>query len=272
MRRVLIAGCGDIGTRLAACLDTAQWQITGLRRRADRLLAPIRPYAADLLDPATLDDLPVHWDAVVYQATPDRRDRNGYRQAYVDGMQNLMRRVDTRRLIFVSSTAVYGQDAGEWVDERSLTVPAAFNGEVLRLAERAVFDAGVAEPVVVRFSGIYGPGRDALVRQIRAGRARCRAQPPQWTNRIHADDCAGVLAHLLELPDPEPIYCASDCRPAARCEVLQWLAERIGVAGPEQDSDARHGQGKRVANQRLLATGYRFRYPDFQRGYGALLE
>jgi nucleoside-diphosphate-sugar epimerase len=267
MKRLLIAGCGDLGIRLAGRLETSEWSVTGLRRRAEQLSAPIRPLAADLSDPASLAKLELDWDAVIYQATPGERSPPAYRQAYVEGLQTLLDRVEPGRLIFVSSTAVYGQDDGSWVDESSPTEPSAFNGEILLEAEGIAQAAG---GLVVRFSGIYGPGRDFLLRQIVAGRARCREQPAQWTNRIHADDCAAVLAHLLELDRPESLYCASDCRPSPRCEVLDWLASRLGQPQPAREIDS-GGQGKRIDNRRLLASGYDFIYPDYQSGYGALL-
>jgi nucleoside-diphosphate-sugar epimerase len=267
MKRLLIAGCGDLGMRLATRLPAGIWQVTGLRRNPQSLPADITPVAADLLDPASLGEVVGAWDAVVYQATPGQRSPLGYRQAYVEGLANLLQRISADRLLFVSSTAVYGQDDGGWVDEESSTEPTAFNGQILLEAEAAARAAG---GTVVRFSGIYGPGRDYLLRQLRSGQASCREAPPQWTNRIHADDCAGVLAHLLELADPAPIYCASDCCPTRRCELLDWLADRLGQPRPAR-TDPSEGQGKRVSNRRLLASGYDFRYPDFKCGYGALL-
>ncbi|TVQ35956.1 MAG: SDR family oxidoreductase [Wenzhouxiangella sp.] len=268
MKRLLIAGCGDIGTRLAAVLASGHWQVSGLRRRVDRLPPAILPVAADLLKPETLADLDGNWDAVVYQATPDQRTAEAYRSAYVTGLSNLLERIAFGRLLLVSSTSVYGQDAGEWVDEDSPTDPARFSGRILLESEALARAAG---GVIVRFSGIYGPGRDYLLRQVRSGQASCRSEPPQWTNRIHVDDCAGVLAHLLELPAPEPLYCASDDCPAPRCQVLDWLAERMGQARPARTDNPGDGQGKRVVNRRLRSTGYDWRYPDFRHGYGAML-
>jgi len=272
-RRLLIAGCGDLGIRLAARLPVdGTWQVTGLRRDASRLPPSITPLSADLSRPETLARLDRDWDAVIYQATPGQRDESAYRRTYVEGLSNLLDQVRPQRLIFVSSTAVYGQDGGEWVDEQSKTEPSRFNGRIVLEGERVAL-AAAAESLVVRFSGIYGPGREYLIESVRSGRARCRPKPPQWTNRIHADDCAAVLEHLLELDTPESIYCASDCRPAARCEVLDWLAERLGAGSPERlgpQEDA--GQGKRIDNRRLLASGFAFRFPDYQHGYGAMLS
>ena len=268
MRKLLIAGCGDLGERLAARLDGSDWSSHGLRRNPALLPSSIHPVGADLFDPDSLRVVAGPWDAIVYQATPGERSPQAYRAAYVDGLVNLLGQASARRLIFVSSTAVYGQDAGEWVDEQSPTEPAGFSGQLLLQAEAVAAQHG---GLAVRFSGIYGPGRDYLIRTLRSGQARCRRQPPQWTNRIHADDCAGVLQHLLELDAPAPVYCASDSQPAPRCEVLDWLARQLDVPGPTAD-DTAEGLGKRVGNARLIADGYRFEYPDYQSGYRKLLS
>lgn len=269
MKRLLIAGCGDLGIRLAGRLDE-DWQVHGLRRNTEALPESIVGEPADLAEPDSLARVAGDWDAVVYQATPDQYDEAGYRAAYFQGLVNLFKQVSARRLIFVSSTAVYGQDEGQWVDEASETRPARFNGRVLLEAEALAADSA-PESVVVRFSGIYGPGRDFLIRKVAAGEARCRDNPPQWTNRIHAEDCAGVLAHLLTLDRPAPLYCASDSHPARRCEVLDWLAERMDAAPPARETST-GGQGKRVSNARLLASGYRLTHPDYRSGYQELLQ
>jgi len=270
VKRLLIAGCGDLGIRLAGRMARSEWQVHGLRRRPEALPEGIVPVAADLLDAASLSVLDREWDAVVYQATPDCYDEGGYRAVYVEGLAGLFDRVTAHRLLFVSSTAVYGQDAGEWVDEDSETAPGRFNGRILLEAE-SLAARSAPQSVVVRFSGIYGPGRDFLLRKVASGDAACREQPPQWTNRIHADDCAGVLAHLLTLERPAARYCGSDHHPAPRCEVLDWLAGQLGAARPGREPAA-GGQGKRVSNARLLESGYRFIHPDYRSGYQELLQ
>ncbi len=272
MKRLLIAGCGDIGCRLAGRLDPGHWQVTGLRRHVDSLPDSILPLVADLTRPETLTAVDPHWDALIYQATPGSRDEAAYRRTYVEGLSNLLTRVHPRRLIYVSSTAVYGQDDGSWVDESSATEPRRFNGRIVLEGERLAA-AAPAESIVVRFSGIYGPGREYLINSLRSGKADCRPEPPQWTNRIHADDCAAVLEHLLALPEPDPVYCASDCKPTSRCEVLDWLAQELGLSAPERlGPEDGAGQGKRVCNNRLQESGFQFEYPDFKVGYGAMLS
>ncbi|MBY6205893.1 SDR family oxidoreductase [Halomonas denitrificans] len=272
-RRLLIAGCGDLGARLYARLGD-DWSVTGLRRNVGKLPSGMGALSADLLDPGTLDGLARDWDAVIYTATPGAFDEAAYRATYCTGLAHLLERVRTPRLLFVSSTAVYGQDRGEWVDEDSVTEPERFNGRVLLDGERIALDA---DGLVVRFSGLYGPGRDALVRKLRAGGVDCRRTPPQWTNRIHADDAVAALAHLLTLDAERRIWVASDERPAPKFEVLAWLTRRLGVPAPEAideggaTADESAGQGKRVSSARLRATGLRLQYPDYERGYEALL-
>lgn len=269
MKTLLIAGCGDLGKRLAGRLDATEWHITGLRRDIRHLPEGMQAVAGDLTRPETLAKLDRHYDAVVYQATPNAREPAAYREIYVAGLARLLSRVSTDRLILVSSTAVYGQDDGSQVDEDSPTEPQAFNGRILLEAEQLAIAAG---GLVVRFSGIYGPGRDFLLRQLRSGQAVCRDHPPQWTNRVHIDDCAAVLAHLLKLDRPESIYCASDPTPSRRCEVLDWLADQLGVARPARTDTRDSGAGKRVLNHRLVESGFDFTYPDFRAGYPGVIH
>lgn len=268
MKRLLIAGCGDLGSRLSRYLNPEDWSVHGLRRHPEKLPEAIQAIKADLLETQTLRDIPTQWDSIIYQATPGSRTPEAYRQAYVQGLENLLGQCAADSLIFVSSTAVYGQNSGEWVDEESPTQPEAFSGQILLEAEAI---AAAADGMSVRFSGIYGPGRDYLIRSVKSGQARCRVTPPQWTNRIHAEDCAATLKHLLELERPENLYCATDSLPAPRCEVLAWLSEQLDLPAPEHDDNGQD-QGKRVSNRRLVDSGFAFQYPDFRSGYRELLR
>jgi len=272
--RVLIAGCGDVGTALGQAL-AAEHEIWGLRRRPEGLPRAIRPVAADLGDPATLTALPQAIDAVVYLPTPDQRSDEHYRRIYLEGARNLIGalarlRQPPARFVFVSSTSVYGECCGGWVDEDSPAEPGTMTGNRLLEAERAVSRSPFAS-VCVRFGGIYGPGREALIRRVRE-KAPCVADSPQYTNRIHRDDCAGVLAHLLSLTSPAPLYLGVDDEPAAECAVMDFIAERLGLAPvPRAPGDGRRRASKRCSNRRLKASGYRLRYPTYREGYAAVL-
>lgn len=275
---MLIAGCGDVGAALGVQLARAGHRVWGLRRRPAGLPGDITPLAADLADPASLRNLPDGVDRVVYTAAAGGYDDGAYRRAYVDGVYNLLDALvaagrPPERFVFASSTSVYGQSGGEWVDETSQTEPTGFAGRRMLEGEQAA-RSGPCAAVAVRFGGIYGPGRLRLLRRVVDG-GECVDAPPVYTNRIHRDDCAGVLAHLAFLEQPEPVYLAVDDEPAPECEVMDWLAARLGVAAP-----GRRGQGgalpargnKRCRNARLRASGYAFRYPGYRAGYGALAD
>jgi nucleoside-diphosphate-sugar epimerase len=281
MARVLIAGCGYVGAVLGRALAEESHDVWGLRRRVAPLPGGILPVVADLGLAASLADLPPDLDYVFYMASPGGFEEALYRTAYVQGLSNLLEALDRQghrpvRVFFVSSTAVYAQRRGEWVDEASPAEPDHFSGRQLLEAERILFEGPFAG-TVVRFAGIYGPRRTRLVDRVRAGRAVWRKSPPQWTNRIHRDDCAGVLKHLMQLAPPEEIYLGVDCEPAEEGVVLRWLAGALGapppraVRGKDPALRARR-DNKRCRNDRLLASGYTFRYPTYREGYRAVIE
>jgi nucleoside-diphosphate-sugar epimerase len=278
LARVLIAGCGYVGTALGEALVRDGDEVWGLRRRRGALPEGIEPIEADLGLAATLGELPEGIELLVYLASPGGGDDALYRSAYVEGPRNLLEALERgrqrpRRIVFVSSTAVYAQHRGEWVDEESPTEPVHFSGRRLLEGERMILDSPFAA-TVVRFGGIYGPRRTSLIDRVRTGRAVYRRRPPQYTNRIHRDDCAGALRHLLRLESPEKLYLGVDSDPAHEETVLNGLAGAMGAPTPRA---AGRGEGravrgnKRCRNDRLLASGYAFRYPSFREGYTALL-
>jgi nucleoside-diphosphate-sugar epimerase len=279
MARILIAGCGDIGTRLGRRLVQAEHAVWGLKRHPGTLPAELQPLTADLADPTGLPPLPANLDYVVYTAAADGFSEASYRAAYVDGVRNLLTRLQSdgqrpRRIVFTSSTSVYDQCQGEWVDEDSPADAPGFSGRCLRQGENLLWQSPYPA-TVIRFGGIYGPGRTRLLDMVRSGRATCVAGV--YTNRIHSDDCAAALQHLLELPEPAPLYLGVDDYPALQCEVYGWLAERLGVATPAivaaADAEAAALRAnKRCRNRRLRASGFQFHYPGFRDGYAALLD
>lgn len=270
MPHALIAGCGDVGTRAGLLLAARGWRVTGLRRGGS-LPAPLEVRQADLTRPATLAGLPDDIDLVLYLPTPGERHEAAYRAVFIDGPAALLASLPRppQRLLFVSSTAVYGELDGAWADEDTPAVPQGFNGEVLLEAERRLA-AGPVPTVVARLAGIYGPGREWLLRRVREG-APCR--PDFWTNRIHADDAARMLVHLATLPSPYPVYLGVDDAPATECEVLGWLAARLGLPGPRRDATVAGGMAtgnRRFSNRRLRASGFDFAFPDYRAGYAGL--
>lgn len=267
--RVLIAGCGYLGGALAAQLAGAGDEVVALRRRPAELAPGVRPFPADLGDAAALRALPGPFDAVVYAAAPGGRDETAYRAVYAAGIANLLAAVRCARFLLTSSTSVYAQDTGEWVDEASPAEPRTFPGRSV-LAGEALARERHPAACAVRLGGLYGPGRTRLLRAARTGGLAYQAAPPRYTNRIHRDDAAGALAHLLGRPSLEPVYVAVDCEPAAEEPLQRWLAGCVGGAPPRARAGPPGGAGKRCSNRLLLASGYRLRFPTFREGYGAL--
>jgi len=274
--RVLIAGCGYVGSALASMLVSDGHDVFGLRRDpVGRVPDGVTPVAADLAAGTGTEAIPGDLDACVTAISADGRSETAYEAAYVRATANLKAQLESdspalNRWLFVSSTAVYGQKSGEWVDESTSTSPEGFTGRLVLAGEGVVRTSGAPHPVVVRLGGIYGPGRTRLLEQVRAGEATCPPEPT-YTNRIHRDDAAGILRHLLAFDDPDEVYVGVDSDPAERCEVLRWLADRLG-APPPQPGPGRTRGNKRASNGRILATGYQFRYPTFREGYAAMID
>ncbi len=277
--RLLIAGCGYVGTALAGRL-AGRAEVFGLRRRWESPPDGLTPLEADLTDAASLRRLPGELDAVVYAVSPGERSDQAYRRAFVEGVSRLQDELARSspalaRFVFVSSTAVYGQTDGSFVDEESPTEPAHFSGQRL-LEGEALVAAGPGRSCALRFGGIYGPGRTGLLERVRNGEATYPPGPPRYSNRIHRDDTAGSLAHLLDVPALPPVVLGVDHAPAELREVQAWLAERLGAPPPRPRAPSpgsRQATGnRRCCNDRLLGLGYRFRFPTYREGYADLLR
>lgn len=277
---VLIAGCGDIGSRLATQLLAQGWLVHGLRRSITHLPEGVVGVAGDLFAeqrPATWPSGPL--DYLVYCAAATEHDEPGYRAAYVDGLRHVLSWLrqsgqQPRRLLFVSSSSVYVQQAGEWVDEASPTDAEGYSGRLMLEAEQVALDSGIPA-TRVRLTGIYGPGREWLLTQVRRG-YRVAVEPPLYGNRIHADDAAGLLAFLLEADRAgkvlEDCYIGVDDAPAPLAEVVGWLREYLEVTEWAEDGSIRRTGSKRCSNARARALGWAPRYSSYREGYAAILE
>ena len=277
---VLIAGCGYIGTALGARLAADGYTVWGLRRQARELPPGLHPVEADLTLPESLRALPRGIDVVFYTAAASGRTDAAYCAVYVDGVRHLLEALQQqhqrpRRLFFTSSTGVYAQCHGEWVDETWPAEPTHFSG--IRLLEgEALLRESPFPATVVRLAGIYGPGRTRLIDSVRQGTAICPAGEPIYMNLMHRDDCVGALYHLMRFAYPASLYLGVDHQPVDRGTLLRWLAARLAVPSPPLETVAealRQGRrsNKRCRNDRLIAAGYAFRYPSFRTGYAALL-
>jgi len=286
-RRILIAGCGDIGTAVGAALANQGHHVVGLRRSAVPAEANgICYFQADLTRPGTLPNLPVNFDLVLVIVTPSERSEAGYKAIYLQGVGHLLEHFASQGarppVIYVSSTRVYGQHQGEWVNENSITEPADGYGRILLEAEQQVLafsgqnDAGTgATNTIVRFSGIYGRGLQFMQKLAVQGKP-IQYSPPSFTNRVHRDDCVSVLIFLVHKAlageSLASHYLVSDDDPAPKWDVVAWFADQAGMPQPAQQVltetlAEKTGQGKRCSNQRIREAGYDFLYPSYRDGY-----
>lgn len=277
MAKILVIGCGDIGYPVALRLHQQGHQVTALKRSAPAISTPFPIFIADIRSASSLVSLPSSFDAVIFIVAPDSRQAEEYQTLYDVGLSNLLAHFAAAEQppswLMVSSTSVYEQNRGEWVDETSMAEPVSATSRWLVAAEKRLWAASNRN-CVVRFSGIYGPGRDWLVRRAEQGES-VQQQPPSYTNRIHAEDCVAVLLFLLEKQLAglalEPCYLASDDEPAPLWDVMSWLSEQFAYPHPSPLSVAPDApQNKRCRNTRLKALGYRFLYPSYRDGYATV--
>jgi len=279
-KTVMIAGCGDVGSRLGQQLNAVGWTVYGLRRSVALLPQGIHPVAGDLHS----DACPAAWpsgalDYLVYCAAATEHDEAGYRAAYVDGLRRVLGWLaqhgqQPKRVLFVSSSGVYGQQLGEWVDENSPAEADSYSGRIMREAEQLALASGLPASLV-RLTGLYGPGREWLLGQVRQG-YRVDSEPPLYGNRIHVDDAAGLLAYLLQADTRgvllDDCYIGVDDQPAPLHEVVAWLREQLEVSHWSEQSRVRRSGSKRCSNARARALGWAPQYPSYREGYRAILQ
>ena len=283
-KRVLIAGCGDLGMRVARLLlqRNQSDQVWGLRRNPpadDTHLAFDARFtwlAADLAVPGALkDDLPKALTHLIFAAAPDARTEADYRAVYRSGLERVVQAVASpslQRVMFVSSTAVYGDHGDAWIDENTVVAPKGFNGRVLVETEQWLQDqAEHFDALSLRLSGIYGPGRNYLLERLRLGQASAPAGRAHWVNRIHIEDAAAALVYLLELPKPQQTYLVTDSTPLPMRTLYEDLAKLVGGPVPPVGAAPASVGSKRLSNARLRETGFALKWPDSRLGHAALL-
>lgn len=273
--RILLAGCGDLGERVAQRLRAHGDEVWALRRQPPaRGMHGIHWLRGDLTDPASLRELPAGITRLVYLPAPATRDKAAYRAIFVDGLRHVLDALDRRKLarvLFVSSSAVYGEHDGDWVDEATPTDPPGFNGAVLLEAEQWLAEQSLPS-TVLRLAGLYGPGRLQLIERLRAGQLRVPRETPHWANRIHVDDAAAAIAHLLQLKSPQPLYLGVDDTPMPLDELYDFLAALIDAPLPAEGAAPAGVGSKRLRNARLRASGWAPQWPDAREAYAALLD
>jgi len=275
---LVIIGCGDLGVRTASLLARPGFAITGVCRHPGGLSEGLTGHSADYCQPGSLDFLESLAPAVVLVTLkPTQFSEIGYQAGFPGAMKNLLRGLGEHRprlIAMVSSTRVYAEQNGGWVEEDSPLAQEGYAARAIIEAEQLLQNSGQAS-CIVRCGGIYGGPRGRLLSRIACGEV-VSPSPLRYCNRIHRDDCAGLLSHLIGLEENsrEPVYVAVDDEPAPQHEVELWLREQLGAAeSPSvQPASERSGGHKRCSNRLMRASGYTLRYPDYRAGYGEVLK
>ncbi|WP_248909293.1 SDR family oxidoreductase [Halocatena marina] len=286
---VAILGCGYVGLELCRLLDSHD--VTGVRRSDSGLTAieatGANAVQADVTDSTSLADVP-DVDAVVFIASSGGRDAEAAREVYVSGLKTVIDQFGNRdhcpeTLIYTSSTGVYGDHGGSWVDEKTSIEPTTEKTRVLAEAERIARERPSEygfDGTVVRFAGLYGPDRYRLERYLEG------PVTEGYLNMIHRTDAAGVIRFALTEPVNEPTLLAVDDEPVSKWEFADWLADRCDLEHPpKQTKDERLAEsdlsqvakrrlltGKRCSNERIRELGYEFTYPTYREGYREAID
>ncbi|TLM81507.1 NAD-dependent epimerase/dehydratase family protein [Pseudarthrobacter sp. NamE2] len=276
---ILMAGCGDLGTEAGLRFAALGHRVVGWRRSPANLPPEIEGAAADLRS-ANLPQIPADTSAVVIAVAADSPTEEAYRAAYLGGVTHVLDALERDgvrpgRVLFVSSTAVYGDAGGGWVDEGTAPEPGGFSGRVLVEAEDLLLsrlEGTGTSAVSLRLGGIYGPGRTRLIDQVRTASAVV-PQDVRYTNRIHRNDAAGAIVHLVSMAaPPAPVYVGVDDDPAELGSVLRFLASDMGLPEPPVgDAGPARAGNKRCRNSLLRSTGFSFTFPSFREGYRDIL-
>lgn len=264
----LIFGCGYLGRRVAAKWLAAGRRVAALTRRNGDSLASlgIEPVVGDVTDPASLRNLPPA-ATVLYAVGMDRSAGKSMRAVYVEGLGHVLDTLPTcERFIYVSSTGVYGQTTGEFVDESSATEPLEDSGKVVLEAER-LLRSRRPDAIILRFAGIYGPNRLLRKQPILNGEPLV-GDADRWLNLIHVDDGAdAVLAAANSADVGFTLNIADDAAPTRR-EFYTLLAELLEAPTAKFEQRPEPGTANRRISNAAARERLRWepRYPSYREG------
>ena len=288
--RLVIFGCGYIGSTLADAAVAAGARVEALTRNPEKAAAlRARGLAhvavADLASTAWHADIASGADFVVNCVSSG----GDYHHSYVDGMKSILAwaaasNAPVGSLIYTSSTAVYPQGEGAVVDESAPAEGATPNGRVIRESEILLQNASAAACrrwFILRLAGIYGPGRHHLLDQLRAGTTELSGSGAHRLNLAQRDDIVAALLACLAAPAElkNEIFNVADDAPAPREEVVRWLSEQLGRAMPAFNGLTGARRGGEPMPDRIIANakirrllGWQPRHPDYRAGFAKILS
>lgn len=288
--RVLILGCGYVGTPLALRLREAGHAVWAVRRPgtdvSDLVPHGIIPVSAEVTQ---LDSLAnglqgLRFDWMVNALSSRGGGEEGYRRLYLQGTQNILEQFNKNPplcYVHLSSTSVYGQCDGDWVTESSPAEPSNGTSRILVEVEQALLTAKQRTgwpATILRSAGIYGPDRGHLFLQFLKGEARITGDGSRWLNMAHRDDLVAAIESSFAHPKPPDIVNVGDDEPVTEMAFFQWLADTLSRPMPpsipaEAKVRKRGATNKQVSNHLLKETLLpQLKYPSYQSGYRAEIQ
>lgn len=273
-QKLLIIGQGDIGLPVTNKLAQDGWNVTGMARNKREHYDLDNDAKFMQADALTLTAVQLQdFTHIAIIVTPDDYSTSGYHDSYLAISQHLAALADKspqlERVVFISSTGVYGQDTGEWIDENTVPVtPEREASKVILQAEQALQQGYGDKATIIRPSGIYGRARLMRLRKAKEKQKEPVAAA-HWSNRIMDHDLINIITNVLTIDAPKPLYIATDYVPVTTYELGVWLSEQIGETPPAIDTKKTAVTGKRLHSNIPLAW---LDYPDWQVGYRDILH
>ena len=252
---ILFIGYGKTSSRVAKQLFQQNHQITTVSRspKSDDFAQHITQ-DIDQLDLSQIDPV----DAVYVLLAPSRNSAlssiEAYQQTYVDSVQpivNALKNYPIKRIVVVSSTRVYGKNSGEIINDDSVILPKDEQGRLLLKMEQLWQQVYPTQCVIVRPTGIYGASTARMVKLAETTKIYPNIH---WSNRIHIDDLASFLAHLLHVEHPEKSYICSNNKPQPLHEMILKIQRELGL--PELVLENEEETGKRIFVERMAGSGF----------------
>ncbi|MSQ80473.1 MAG: NAD-dependent epimerase/dehydratase family protein [Candidatus Methylopumilus sp.] len=276
--KVLIVGCGQLGFSIAKSSDSNVFKMYGFSRSLKKSLSSIEMTQVDILKPEAIGAIKtIAPDFIIYTASADAQSPESYQEHYVEGMQQTCKAIlelnSFRHLFFVSSTRVYGQKTTRILSELDIPEPIDYGGEAL-LETEIIASQLKDKATILRFSGIYGPNRPRMIQLAQSNPGNWPATN-NWSNRIHEEDGAAFIVFLIKrLVHDESIaslYLVTDGVPTKQYDVLTWIRNRMQLPIDEIEVPMLEG-GKQLKSVLVDKTGFILKYPDFMRGYEAMID
>lgn len=287
--RVLIIGCGYVGTPVGTRLAREGHEVFGMRRDGDSAETlrdhGIQPLVGDITNPEIGWALPDPIDWVINTVSSSGGGPEVYREVYLGGSRHILewlRGQNVKRYIYTGSTSVYAQSNGSWVTESSPTLPLTETGRILVETEQLAmhYAAEYHIPItLLRVAGIYGPGRGHLFLKYLEDRATLTGDGSNWINMIHLNDLVNIICNLLKLKNPSGLYNVCDDQPVRQVDFFRFLSETLNrPMPPSVNPDSMKGRKRGVTNKQVSNAlmhedlGLHLVYPTYQEGYSSEIK